>query len=119
VFSPSGERLYTGTSQGDVYAWSSSDWTQLAKTHCFNNGVVRLSISADGLRLAAASRALALVDTQHFEVTTLLHPHLESMWYCEWSPDGQRLASTAMDGTIAISDPRALRERLQAATQGR
>jgi hypothetical protein len=41
------------------------------------------------------------------------------MWYCEWSPDGQRLASTAMDGTIAISDPRALRERLQAATQGR
>ena len=72
--------------------------------------------------VAAAESALrlgdlALIDTAHFEVTAVLRPHVESMWHCEWSPDGQVLASTAMDGTIAITDPRPLRERLWAVSK--
>jgi hypothetical protein len=45
-------------------------------------------------------------------LTLSAEPHREAMFACAWDPTGAYLVTAAMDGTLAVTDPRPLRQCL-------
>jgi WD40 repeat protein len=78
------------------------------------NGLDHLELSPDGRRLVLASAALTFVDVEHGGVLASFQPHTDRPYHAAFDPRGERLASCSTDKSVAILDPRRLRERLQA-----
>ncbi len=105
-------RLVTGDGRGVVRVWDVAAAREVGSTQALPNGIARIAISADGKRAAAVAREVAIVDLDAMETTLVMNPHRESMWFCAWAPQGEQLATVAMDGTVGIHDVRPLAERL-------
>jgi WD40 repeat protein len=112
LFTRDGARLLVGSDVVRVYR--TSDWELERSIDAGRARAARLSLAPDGRTLAIASRDTVLVDLARGELVLPLRHHAESQWFVEWSPDGARLATCAMEGTIAIVDPRPLAARAAA-----
>lgn len=69
-------------------------------------GVLGLSLSADGTRLASADtgRCVRVWEFPSGRLVMTLTGHQDWVWAVAFSPDGQRLASTSTEGTLRLWD---------------
>lgn len=114
AFSSDGTALVTGTGSGSVARWDVADGERRWSRRVTEAGVNRVALSPDGSRIAVASNDCAILDASTGEVVLALRPHGDTLWNLRFSADGRMLATCSWDGTIAISDTRAFRDRAEA-----
>lgn len=117
AFSPGGQQLATGSAQsrdGTVQLWRVADGALLATLAGHTGNIRALAFSADGQRLISASgdgTARVWQATDGTSVATLDHPpvpyegystEVNSVQRVAVSPDGNLLASGAVDGAIRL-----------------
>ncbi len=110
-FSPGGDRLVAGTTEGDIWVYEALTGTPLLTYHGHSDGVWSVTFSPDGQLLASSSddQTIRLWDTGSQEVKVrpkLLREHTDRVRAVTFSPDGQLLASGSDDQTIRLWDPR-------------
>jgi WD40 repeat protein len=110
--SPDGQWLASGSTDGTIRLWDTSDWTQAAVLTEWSQ-VYGLAFSPDGTRLASGCRnnSIRLWDTAHRQPVGVLSGHAAYVYQVAFSPDGTRLASASGDFTVRIWDTLSPRER--------
>jgi WD40 repeat protein len=110
AFSPDG-RLLAVASDGTVTLWETQGLTPLTSFQAHTRAIESLSFSADGSRLATASRdltakvwAAAGMLARKGEPSLVLRGHMRNLTGVAWSPDGRRLATCAEDRTVRLWD---------------
>ncbi|MGD8633556.1 MAG: helix-turn-helix domain-containing protein, partial [Anaerolineales bacterium] len=113
VYNPDGTQLAFGTVDG-LYVWQFDFDTDQGSTTITNQEVLVIPESAggifspDGTKLAAPSgstasgNAIAVRDANTGRELLTLSGHTSWVMGLAFSPDGQRLASTSLDGTVKI-----------------
>jgi WD40 repeat protein len=108
VFSPNGDRLATGESNGEISLWQIANgqpvWTsrgQAGQIQC-------LTYSSDGLILASGSAdgTIKLWNSLTGDALKTLEGHTHWVRAIAWQPGGSILASGSSDGTIKLWDTR-------------
>jgi WD40 repeat protein len=107
---PDGRLLAVGT-DATVTLWDAEAMTARVSFPAHNRAIESLAFSADGSRLATASRDLtakvwdvAGVLAGKAEPSLVLHGHVRNLTGVAWSPDGRRLVTCAEDRTIRLWD---------------
>jgi WD40 repeat protein len=114
-FSPSGKRLATASGgwdaqrkyhQGEVKVWDAETGQELLTMQGNNGGLLSVSWSADGKRLAGAGydKAVKVWDAETGQELLVLGGHTARVWSIAFSPDGKRLASAGDDSTVMVWD---------------
>jgi WD40 repeat protein len=108
TFSPNGERVVAGSSDGLIKIWNTEDGQPVLTLLGHTQDVLRLSFHPDGTRLVSAGRdgTIKVWDTGNgLEALTLLG-HTKAVDNVAFSPDGLRIASSSHDNTLRIWDAR-------------
>jgi WD40 repeat protein/transcriptional regulator with XRE-family HTH domain len=104
AFSPDGEFLAAGDSNGNIYLWRVESSQQVLIFRGHTNWVVSLAFSPDGQTLCSGSADATVrlwnVETGVYKKT--LREHQDEVWSVVFSPDGELLASGSDDNTIRI-----------------
>lgn len=102
AFSPDGSTLASIDFKGKIRLWNAKTG-KLERDFSVDDGSGFVRFSPGGKLLATgADLAIALVDPQTGKVVRKLEGHERSPTAAAFSPDGQRLASVAWDGTLRI-----------------
>ncbi len=106
AFSPNGNLLATGDSNGDVRLWSVAKGQPLLTFQGHNNWIFSVAWSPDGRTLASGSydQTVKLWDLNTGQCLRSI-PENNSVLSVAWSPDGQMLASGSYDQTVKLWDP--------------
>ncbi|MEG4441546.1 NACHT domain-containing protein [Microcoleus sp. AT9_B5] len=104
IFSPDGQLLATGDSDGVVRLWEASSGREILTCKGHTNVVESVAFSPDGEILASASydKTIKLWDVQTGECLKVLQGHTESVMFVTFNPDGNILASGSFDRTIRL-----------------
>jgi len=110
AFSPLGKTLATAGADKTVKLWNLE--TRQAKTILTGHYVMSLSFSPDGGLLAIATgdwrvpqpADLILWDVASSEQRKVLAAHSRAIQFATFSPDGAKLATASLDGTIKLWD---------------
>lgn len=113
VFTPDGRDVIVAGRGGLVRRHSATDGAEIRVLQRHRNGFDHLDLSPDGRRLAIASRGLTLVDAEHGGDVATFSPHGDRPFHVAFDPSGERIASVSTDASLAVLDPRPLRERLR------
>jgi WD40 repeat protein len=109
--SPDGRELVTGGVQNAVNFLNATTGEALASLFDNQNAILALAWSADGTRLASATRGdgrIAIRDARAGgAIIREFRGHLGSVRSIAWQPGGTRIASASTDGTVRIWDPAA------------
>lgn len=112
-FSPDDKRLYWKTFDGmiQIYDVDSGKKVYEIEDRIYRNDAVDVAISPDNKILAAASNGpINLFDVESGEKVASLFGHRSSVLSVCFSPDGKRLVSSGLDGTIRVWDVAQRRE---------
>ena len=67
--------------------------------------VTRVAVSPEGTHVALSEKeSIQIRDVRSLQAIEALHGHKSTITNLAWSPDGQRLASTAEDGKLLVHD---------------
>lgn len=103
-FSPDGQTIAVGDSNGNIYLWNITT-TQLLTTFEGHKGWVwSVVFSPDGKMLASSGtdRSVRLWDVENGQCLQVLTDHKGCVWSINFSADGQRLASGSEDQTVRL-----------------
>jgi tetratricopeptide (TPR) repeat protein len=106
AWSPSGQSLACGGSQGLVEVLDVDSGRLQVSTKPHNAQINALSWSPDGRRLASSSedRSVKVLGTPGSEELLMFSLEENSPIQLTWSPDGRRLAAATQSGTIHVWD---------------
>lgn len=113
-FTPDGSQVIVGERSGLVRLCDAATGTVVRTLVANRNGFDHLELSPDGQRLVLASAMVTFVDVVQGGVLAGFQPHTDRPFHVAFDARGERLASCSTDKSVAILDPRPLRERLLA-----
>ncbi|MBW4568764.1 MAG: AAA family ATPase [Tolypothrix carrinoi HA7290-LM1] len=104
AFSPDGELLALGDTNGEIRLYQVSDWKQLLFCKGHSNWVTSLAFSPDGRTFASGSVdcIVKLWDINTGQCLQTLQEHDDEVWSVAFSPDGNTLASGSDDCTVKL-----------------
>ncbi|MBD2347033.1 WD40 domain-containing protein [Anabaena subtropica] len=104
AFSPDGELLAAGDSNGEIHLWRVADGQQILIFRGHSNWVVSLAFSPDGRILASGSSdcTVRLWDVSTGQCLHTLGEHGNEVWSVVFSPNGDRLASACDDHIVRL-----------------
>jgi WD40 repeat protein len=106
AFSPDGERLALGSSDGTVNLWDVATGQEVPTPKGFSGLVASVAFSPDGKRVAFGSEdgTVKLWDVRAGQEVLALKRHADIVSSVAFSPDGKRLASGSYDRTVKLWD---------------
>ncbi|WP_243397445.1 WD40 repeat domain-containing protein [Crocosphaera subtropica] len=106
AFSPDGQRLAAGDSQGKIRIFRVVDGQQILTLGTHRWWTVSVSFSPDGQKLVSSSLdpTVKLWDLQTGQCLHNLQGHSKYVWSVIYSPDGRIIASASDDETIKLWD---------------
>jgi WD40 repeat protein len=104
AFSPNGELLALGDTNGEIRLYQVSDWKQLLTCKGHTKWVVSVAFSPDSRTFASSSTdyTVKLWDVSTGECLQALQGHDNEVWSVAFSPDGNTLASASDDQTMKL-----------------
>ena len=104
AFSPKGELLATGDTNGEIRLYQVADGQQLLTCEGHSGWVWSVAFSPDGHTLASGSddQTVKLWDASTGQCLKTLQHHSGGVWSVAFSPDGHVLASGSDDQTIKL-----------------
>ena len=107
AFSPDGERLAAGDTNGEIHLWRVADSQTLLSYRGHTHWVWSVAWSPDGQILASAGedQTVRLWNPSNGQCLKTLQGHTSYVWFVAWSPDGQILASAGADQTVRLWNP--------------
>lgn len=104
AFSPDGEQLAVGGTDGKIYIWQMATGQQVV-TLASHQGLVRsIAFSPQGDMLASGSddQTVCLWDVQTGQCLRILRGHVAALWVVCFSPDGHTIASISDDQKLHL-----------------
>ena len=113
AFSPDGDRIASGCGNGEVRLWNSSNGKMQWQLNA-GSSVEQLVFSPDGklLAIGVSANNPPLCDVAAGRLIGTLKGHTDGAWGVCFSPDGKRIATAGVDGTVRLWSPETLRELL-------
>ena len=106
AFSPSGEKLATGSSNGEVRVWHTQGVTPLRINRGHTNGIRSVAFSPDETMLASGSedQTIRLWEAGSGQWLRTLEGHRDRVYSVAFRSDGTMLASGSEDQTVRLWD---------------
>jgi WD40 repeat protein/serine/threonine protein kinase len=106
AYSPSGDRLACGTSEGVIHIWEPRSGTPLQSWKGHEESITQLVFHPDGARLASSSLddAVILWDTQTGKPLQQHKRHKTDVFCIQFAAAGNQLISGGADGTLQVWD---------------
>jgi len=108
TFSPGGEHIVCGTTDGIVYVFETLSGLEALKPLCGHGGpILSITYSSDGSRIASSSMDSTVCIWDSTSATQTVGPlrgHEHEVRSVAFSPDGKRIASGSWDQTIRVWD---------------
>lgn len=102
AFSADGMNLAASDDEGRLTLWDVGRAEAVWSTRPTQGAINRVRFSPDGERIACGGNECALVSARAGVTTLLMRPHKDATWDLSFSPDGRRLASCSVDGTLHV-----------------
>ncbi|MCG8365818.1 MAG: NB-ARC domain-containing protein, partial [Pseudanabaenales cyanobacterium] len=104
AFSPDGERLAVGDTNGEIHLWRVADGQTLLSYRGHTNWIWSVAWSPDGKTLASGSAdyTVRLWSPNSGECLNTLPGHTNVVFSVAWSPNGRILASGSADHTVKL-----------------
>ena len=103
-FSPNGQMVATGGSEGIVRIWDIKTRNKLGEMRLHRDGLLSVAFSPDGRLLAAGSYdcTVTLWNTRQRKLLFRLRGHEEAVTATAFSPNGNYLATASADNTVKL-----------------
>ncbi|NNF00528.1 MAG: hypothetical protein HKN25_16035, partial [Pyrinomonadaceae bacterium] len=104
-FTPDGNRLVLGTTNGTIEVYSTADWKSLKQMKA-PESITNLSISADGKNLLAGgiNGTVTMWDLERYELKHKLIGHRAAVFGIDFHPSGQRAVTVGYDQNVKVWD---------------
>ncbi len=104
AFSPDGDRILAGTSDGGLQVWRVGDGSQMMTLNVHDFAVTGLDQSPDGQTIATSSvdETVQLRDLETGDALATLYGHKGPVLAVAMSDDGSLVASGGVDGTVRV-----------------
>jgi WD40 repeat protein len=104
TFSPNGQILATGDTNGEISLWLVASGKKLANWQAHQDWIRSIAFSPDSTILASGSKdkTIKLWNTNNYQCLQTLKGHTDEVWSVVFSPKELKLASGSNDKTVRI-----------------
>ncbi|MEO0644669.1 MAG: NB-ARC domain-containing protein [Cyanobacteria bacterium J06650_10] len=106
AFSPDGQTLAAGDTNGRIHLWNISGGKKLAFWKAHTGWIWSVSFSQDNRRIVSCSEdgELKIWNAETGQLQQVLKGHSKRLWSVIWHPHKQQLVSGSEDGTVRVWD---------------